>query len=178
MKILLIHQVEEWMLDLDLTSFDIITFDDGLYTQYKFHKEFLQLKKPLYFFISTSIICNGNQRKTYIKCNEAHDLYFNNGDTSHYMTWKQIHELKDNGCIIGGHSDTHPYLNNMSFTKQLKESYNQSKIMMKKFDAHNINITSFAYPYNFKCAGYNILKSFGVTQFFGDERIEIETLKR
>ena len=177
MKTLLVHQVDEWMLDLDLTSFDIITFDDGLYTQYKYYKEFLKLKKPLYFFISTSIICNGNQSKELIKCNEAHDLYFKSGDTSHYMTWEQVHELNDNGCIIGGHSDTHPYLNNMSFIKQLKESYSQSRMMMKVFNEHNISVTSFAYPYNFKCAGYDVLKRNGITQFFGDERIEIETLK-
>ena len=48
----MVHEVEPWMFNLDLSSFDLITFDDGLYSQFFYRSEFLKLNIPLKYFIT------------------------------------------------------------------------------------------------------------------------------
>ena len=55
-KVVMIHEITPEVLQKDLSGFDIITFDDGLYTQYLNHKHFAKFNKKMIFFISTSII--------------------------------------------------------------------------------------------------------------------------
>ena len=54
--ILMIHEFKDTFLNLPLEDY-ILTFDDGLYTQYKFFNEIKKIKTEKYFFISSGIIC-------------------------------------------------------------------------------------------------------------------------
>lgn len=174
----MIHEVESWMLDLDLSEFDIFTFDDGLYSQFKYYNHFLKYNKPMYFFISTNIICDEDElsQKEQISCKEAHRKYFAYKDTSSYMKWNQIQQIyKTENCFIGGHSHNHPKLKGLSLLEQFNISKDEARNMLDTFKNKNITIDSFCYPYNDEILGYNsILKEM---KFFGSERIAIEGLK-
>jgi hypothetical protein len=180
-KILMIHEVEPWMLELDLSEFDEITFDDGLYSQYKNYKHFLKYKKPLLFFISTNIVCEEvrTQNEEVIKCSDAHKLFFEDNNKSNYMTWNQIKEIeKTSNCKIGGHSHFHKKYK----SKKIKEIYekltNCTKTMMDIFNQQEIKIIDFCYPYNKNYPLYEtILKKEEIINFYGEERIAIEELK-
>jgi hypothetical protein len=177
-RVLMIHEVEDWMLGIDLSEYDVITFDDGLYSQYKHYKHFLQFSKPLYFFISTDIVCHKDveQDESVVPCREAHERY-RRGDITSYMTWEQIKTLQYKGCIIGGHGHTH--MRFKSSVKGIQKIYwkikGECKTMMDTFNQQGISINSFCFPYNEDVFGYRpTLKEYGVKDFFGNERIQIE----
>ena len=55
--ILMIHEFKEEFLNLPLENYTL-TFDDGLYTQYKFFNEIKKIDTEKYFFISSNIVCS------------------------------------------------------------------------------------------------------------------------
>jgi len=173
MKIVMIHEITSGVLKKDLSDFDIITFDDGLYTQYKNIEHFLKFKKPLYFSISTSIVCPENieQSDEIIYCGDAHKKAFK-GNFENYMTWKQIQEISYiSGCHISGHCNEHKRI------KTFKEGIKDIKIMQQKFKEYNIKIEAFCYPYNYETPFVTYpVKAAGISQFFGKERIAIENI--
>ena len=93
-NIVMIHEVTDDVLNVNLSNFDILTFDDGLYTQYIHLNHFLQYNKPMYFFISTGIVCPDNviQSTEPIHCEDAHEKS-RNGNLENYMNWKQIQTI-------------------------------------------------------------------------------------
>ena len=177
----MIHEVEDWMLNLDLSEFDVITFDDGLVSQYNNLEHFLKLPKPKIFFISTGIVCpeETTQNNEVITCSESHSRFFKNGDLSNYMKWSQIKEINEKTqCFIGGHSHTHPDLREVKIIHQYKVTQEECYKMVGTFDLQNLCLSHFAYPYNYEALGYKLtLKEFGIPYFFGKERIAIESLK-
>lgn len=180
MNVVMIHEITDDILKLDLSNFDIITFDDGLATQYKFYKHFLQFNKPLYFFISTNIVCSETDEQTFdvISCSAAHELFFEEDCTKHYMKWSQIKEIyHTENCFIGGHSHNHFKIREMPLKMQIDVISDDNIEMMHEFQRNNIIINSFCYPYNDEILYYkHSLKKFNITNFFGKERIKIETL--
>ena len=50
----MIHEFKEEFLNLPLENYTL-TFDDGLYTQYKFFNEIKKIKTNKFFFISSNI---------------------------------------------------------------------------------------------------------------------------
>lgn len=83
--ILEIHRCKKFKCCFD--NVEILTFDDGLYSQFKYFDFFKQLNKPMYFFISTNIVhSNNDSQVSDIECYDAHDNFFKNGDTRAYMT--------------------------------------------------------------------------------------------
>ena len=172
LKIVMIHEITPNVLKTDLSDFDIITFDDGLYTQYLHHEHFAEFGKPMYFFISTGIVSNGVQSSEVIYCGDAH-IKARNKNFENYMTWDQIKEL-DLLYNIGGHSHTHPMLKKMSLKDQIIEAKFEIKTMMETFKNQNIKIDSFCFPYNDDIIGYRAyLKN---VTFFGRKRIPVENL--
>jgi len=172
----MIHEITQKVLETNISYFDILTFDDGLYTQYLNYKHFLKFNKPMYFFISTNIICPKDKKQSdeVIYCGDAHKKAFN-GNFENYMTWEQIKEIYNTpGCFIGGHTHTHPRIK----VKGLVNQYNICKIevanMLQTFKENNININSFCFPYNEDFITYRgLLKGF---DFFGKERVAIEDI--
>ena len=174
MKVVMIHEITPRVLKVDLSKYDIITFDDGLYTQYLHHKHFAKFNKPMYYFISTNIICPETitQKKSPIYCGEAHEEAFK-GNFENYMTWTQIKELSSL-YNIGGHSHNHPRIQGKSLSIQYAVCNFEVTEMLKKFKEHNIKIDSFCFPYNEDIIFYrSLLKEF---KFFGIEREAIELI--
>lgn len=180
--IVMIHEVHDWMLGLDLSQY-IITFDDGLYTQYKHLKHFLNFKTEKYFFVSTNIVnpIFTEQENDVIACSTAHKDFFTTGNTAPYMNWDQIREIAQSpNCFIGGHSHEHKDLRG---NKDLKIVYehlkNDTNKMLETFQREGIRVDSFCFPYNYEAPLYKeILKKEGIRTFFGKERIAIEELRK
>ena len=71
--ILMIHEFSDFMMDLPLEDY-VLTFDDGLYTQYTHFEKIRQIDTDKIFFISTGIVapeCT-SQSDEFIECAEAH----------------------------------------------------------------------------------------------------------
>ena len=170
MKILLLHEIKEWMLDVDLSVYDLITFDDGLYSQYQHLEHFLKFKKPIIFFIAANMVCEENhiQNNEIVSCVQARQEFLN-GNKSNYMKWSQINEIK-NIIEIGGHGFNH--IKNIYKYKDIRDDTN---LMIQKFESQEIFIKSFAYPFFIETFMYKLyLQSIGIKNLYGNERLEIE----
>ncbi|MFG1483964.1 polysaccharide deacetylase family protein [Halobacteriovorax sp. HFRX-2_2] len=179
--ILMIHEVYEWMLELDLSDYTI-TFDDGLYSQYKHLNHFLKFDTPKIFFVSTNIISPEaeKQNEITIPCAKAHESYFKTGNTSNYMKWSQIKEIASTkDCYIGGHSHQHRDLRSGLNLKELHDHLkDDTDKMLNEFAKQGLNIKDFCFPYNYEAPLYKeILKQRGIENIFGQERVAIEDLR-
>lgn len=171
--ILMIHEVTDWMFDLPLHEYTL-TFDDGLYTQFKYFEDIRKIETEKIFFVSTGIVANEDteQSDVYIDCESAHDLFFSTGDLSHYMNWSQIHRInKEPQCIIGGHGHSHVKLDNSNIVSEIK-------LMNQVFIKQNLNVNHFCFPYNSESEIHRcLLLQNGFTKFYGRSRIDICDIK-
>lgn len=172
-RILEIHQVDERLFDLNLEDY-ILTFDDGLYTQYRYIEELCKINTPKIFFISTGIIAPEDtiQNEQFITCDMAHKAFFENEDKSNYMKWSQIIDLsKRENCIIGGHSHYHRDISNLTLIEKFNHLQFDTKKMVEEFEKFNLKIEHFCFPYNKMYPAYSeLLKKHGIKHFYGDER--------
>lgn len=172
-RVLMIHEVGEWLFDLPLQSY-ILTFDDGLYTQYHHLDRLASIDTDKFFFISTDIVSNTSaQSSEYITCERAHEKYRSTGDRSHYMNWSQIKEIDmTERCTIGGHSHEHM---RAPTSVQLVRDTNK---MIKMFKDHDITPSVFCFPYNKEHNMYRaILQAKGFNKFYGSERIDVNEIR-
>jgi len=154
MKYLMIHKFIEEYLEYNLNDY-ILTFDDGLYNNYKWYP-IIREKFPetqMIFFISTNIIHSGNSpQNPNIDAPDAHDLFFNFNDTSPYMTLDQIKELnKEDNVTIGYHGHNHLNLNDLKqykLKKQLDIFRDDYLTMFNTFDKYDILTDIYCTPYN------------------------------
>ncbi len=65
-------------------------------------------------------------------------------DHQPYMTSSQIQELQNEGHIIGAHSMTHPFYENLTLATQLKETKQSIDWVQKYFPSH---LKTFAFPF-------------------------------
>lgn len=173
MNTIMIHEM--WK-DMYIPEDCTLTFDDGLVSQYKYGRT---LPNKKIFFISTGIICHQNQSQEYITCEEAHRSAFD-GNYENYMTVAQLKNLLNNGIEIGGHSHSHQDLFKLPTlgdkVKHIKEDNEQ---MMEWFKINlNYTPTAFAFPYNYDLNGIykEMLKKYGFTNFYGEERITLDEI--
>lgn len=178
--VLMIHEMSDKLLSLPLESYTL-TFDDGLYSQYYYFDRIKDLKTTKIYFVSSGIVCTDQmQSRVPITCAEAHAKAFS-GNKEDYMTLGQIKELMlDPTVIIGAHSHSHTRLSNFK-TLAEKVIYidKDTALMIKWFEQHlGFRPTSFCFPYNEDLNGLykGILKKWGFTDFYGRERIPVETL--
>ena len=173
--ILMIHEFKEDFLNLNLEDY-ILTFDDGLYTQYLFLDELLKINTDKYFFISSGIVCEEDtkQDNTYITSYDAHKKAFE-GNFVNYMKWSQIKEIfKKPNCYIGCHSHFHKIK-----TADCVECIIEDNRLMNNNFLKNLNFIpdSFCFPYNYETPLYReILSNKGIKNFYGSERIDINDI--
>ena len=171
-QILMIHEVAEWMFNLPLHEY-VLTFDDGLYTQYVHFDKIRAIDTDKIFFISTGIVATEQTKQSdvFIQCHEAHGKLFDSGNLSHYMNWSQIQEIsRESQCEIGAHS--HMHIRHTGFN-----TVHDTNLMMKHFDQNDLTPTSFCFPYNDENEVYRcLLKQHGFDKFYGKERIDIYDL--
>lgn len=180
----MIHEVTEDILNINkdiLKQYRLITFDDGLYSQYKHIEFFKSLDIPLIFFISTNIINTSNVFNHNIICSTAHDNFFNNNDVSSYMSTEQIKEIYyTNNCYIGFHSHNHTYhkiSKKFSLNKLYTDLVLDTELGKEFFKEHNMKFNLFCYPYNKELPLYElILKRNGIKHLYGKGRKDIQEL--
>ncbi len=179
--ILMIHEVSEEMFDLPLRDY-VLTFDDGLYTQYKYRDKIAKIHTEKLFFITSKTVCYGAQSEEYITCRDAHKKAFETGNTENYMTLDQIRELASYPDVtIGGHGYAHVDIEPLSFVDKIEYIKEDTKLMFEWFDQNLwMRPNHFCFPHNNNISGiYNaLLITYGVTHFYGKERIPVESLLR
>jgi peptidoglycan/xylan/chitin deacetylase (PgdA/CDA1 family) len=111
----------------------IITFDDGMLSQYTYAKTILNK----YNFKATF----------YIICNSV--------DKENRMNWNNIQILEEEGHEIGSHSMNHKRRLSKLSEEEMKYEIIQSKICLQE---NGFNVTSFSFPYNDGDNNKNILK--------------------
>jgi hypothetical protein len=80
----------------------ILTFDDGLASQYAYIKELEKINTTKIFFISSEIVCpeDGYQDTLCISCVDSHNSAFA-GHFHNYMKWSQIQHINETpNCSI------------------------------------------------------------------------------
>tara|TARA_R110000787_G_scaffold15338_5_gene47363 strand:+ start:13459 stop:13989 length:531 start_codon:yes stop_codon:yes gene_type:complete len=173
--VLMLHEFKEEFLDLPLENY-ILTFDDGLYTQYKFLDNIKKIKTKKYFFISSGIVCPEyiDQNNEYISCVEAHNKAFK-GNFSNYMKWSQINEINQiENCFIGCHSHYHKLKTADCVECIIDDNKQMSFEFIKNLDFIPDN---FCFPYNYETPLYReILNLKGFKNFYGSERIDISEI--
>ena len=110
----------------------IITFDDGMLSQYTYAKPILDK----YNFKATF----------YIICNSV--------DKENRMNWNNIRTLEEEGHEIGSHSMNHKRLSTLSEEEERYEIIESKRCLQEK----GFNVTSFSFPYNDGDNNKNILK--------------------
>ena len=110
----------------------IITFDDGMLSQFTYAKPILD---------------NYNFKATfYIICNSV--------DKENRMNWNNIQTLEEEGHEIGSHSMNHKRLSELS-EENMKYEIVESKRCLQE---NGFNVTSFSFPYNDGDNNESILK--------------------
>ena len=177
--VLMIHEARSEFTRVNLKDY-VLTFDDGLFSQYVFYQEIKHIPTPKIFFISSNIICQGTQSLDYPTCSAAHEKAFA-GNKEDYMTLEQIKELVlDPWVTIGAHSHNHTRLTQFpSLAEKVKHIQQDTESMIEWFE-NNLRFcpTAFCFPYNEDLDGLykGLLKKWGFTDFYGNERTPIETL--
>lgn len=172
-KILEIHQVDQRLFELNLEDF-ILTFDDGLYSQYKYIDQLCAINTTKIFFISTEIVAGEGtiQNPNFITCSDAHQKFFKNKDKTNYMKWSQIIDIsKREQCIIGGHSHSHKNISELSLKEKFQHLQQDTVKMFDEFKKHGLEIQHFCFPYNQIHPGYQeLLRNNGIKYFYGNDR--------
>jgi peptidoglycan/xylan/chitin deacetylase (PgdA/CDA1 family) len=173
--VLMIHEVGEALFDLPLEDY-ILTFDDGLYSQYHYWPKIKQLNTTKYFFISSDIYCRTQaQSLDFPTCVEAH-VKARQGNYEDYMTVDQILELgQDPQVIIGGHGHKHVDLSKVNGLQNRINIIVEDTDQMIYWFQKNLKFFpySFCFPYNNNADQVYtaVLKQRGFTDFFGQDRI-------
>lgn len=178
--ILMIHTLEEWMFDLSLDKY-ILTFDDGLLSHYYYWKELSKVNTEKIFFISAGIIRNSPPSLDFPSSKEAHNKFFSSKNSEDFMSLDNIKYLKDQTQVtIGAHSYYHEDIRNFnSLNTKINFIRKDTNLMLEWFkDNLSLKPNKFCFPYNYSLGGiYNIvLKDYGFTEFYGENRIPIESL--
>jgi hypothetical protein len=176
--VLMIHEVREWMFELPLENY-VLTFDDGLYSQFYYYPEFAKIPTQKIYFVSSGVICSGKQSCTFPACSDAHQKAFG-GNFEDYMTVHQIKELmKDPLVEIGGHSHSHTRIQHPRLTDRIAHVMKDTTTMLEWFNTNlGLKPSSFCFPYNDSVQGMYpaLLKRYGFARFYGNERTPIESL--
>ena len=160
----MIHEFRKEFLKLPLDKYTL-TFDDGLLSPFDFWNDIKSINNKKVFFITPSFLSMGFEGKPVDAFLSIDDLLFLQGQPD---------------VIIGAHSYTHskiPHIKRLS--DRIKNINSDTENMLEWFDVHlNMKPTSFCFPYNLYCPIYKTIleKNYGFTDFYGSERIDIETL--
>jgi len=177
--ILMLHELTEAYFDAPLENY-ILTFDDGLYSQYHFWDRLKAINTKKIFFISSGIICTGAQAPDTVACTVAHQKA-RQGNFENFLTIDQIKTIQaDPNTIIGGHSHSHREFSEFStLAEKVEHIKHDTDLMINWFSATLNQFPSyFCFPYNNDLNGIYtaLLKNRGITKFYGSERIPVETL--
>tara|TARA_Y100000741_G_scaffold362894_1_gene349761 strand:- start:1745 stop:2542 length:798 start_codon:yes stop_codon:yes gene_type:complete len=129
----------------------LLTFDDGLISNYLFAKNVLsELSISSIFFIPVKFIMlkSKNDQMDFILKNfcdgNQNSIYFNSIKKKHSMSWDNLAELINDGHTIGSHSFNHPNIKQIESEEKLKlEIIKSSDFLNDKLD---VKINHFSFP--------------------------------
>ena len=176
-SVLMVHTIRDEFLKLELEDY-ILTFDDGLYNHFCYYPKLKHIQTEKIFFISTNIISNTKQSKSFLSSEECHKKAFM-GNKEDFMNLEQLQYLsKETNVFIGGHSHFHKNLNTLSnLNDKVNHIKKDTELMIEWFEK-NLNLfpDKFCFPYNDDLNGLyqTILKTYGINEFYGRERVSIE----
>lgn len=179
MTVYMIHELNRkklLFLDEIVREEDILTFDDGLYSHYRYWGGIRDMfpKNRKIFFIPTEAVRAGAPTDSYVKCEEAMHRW-SLGDHSAYMSWEEISALHEDGAEIGGHGHGHFYSYGDSREEELFNFKKDIEEMNKQFKINlGFKPKTFARPYNKE----QLLEKtiLGDLEIFGGERTDIREL--
>jgi len=141
-RVFMLHAMNEEVLKTldskEILEEDILTFDDSLYSVYKYREELKKIKNKKIIFVSGNMVrLNTTQpNNNVVKCNEAHQKYFDNpieSNLDNYCSIKELKELKENyNFIIGLHGFYHLHIV-FNFEKLNKLSTFYIKLFNKRY---------------------------------------------
>ncbi len=178
--VLMIHEVRESIFELPLSNYTL-TFDDGLYSQYHYFDRFREIPTEKIYFISSGIVCTGVQSLEFPTCKTAHAKAFA-GNFEDYMTIPQIKELMQDPLVtIGAHSHSHLDLYSLPKLFDRVTHIGEDSVLMLQWFQENLGIqpTKFCFPYNEDLNGMYkaVLHKHGFTEYYGQERLAVETIR-
>lgn len=191
MKYFTVHSVCEDLFKLNLSDY-ILTFDDGLFSQY-FYWDLIynNVSSSSVLFIPTRAIILSNFTRPrfsgrFIKfrdCFQAMKRWKQCNMHDDYMTLGEIKFMIENYNVkIGGHGHRHlePMIYKNSLVDSVKIMKEDIDQMFNWFKAHlSITPVDFCFPFNKEDSFLKmLLKDEGIENFYGEERIEIESLCR
>lgn len=181
LKTLTIHGIDpKFFGKLQLRDY-VLTFDDGLFSQYYYWPLLRNLPVKKIFFITTNFIgVDGLGKRKYWKgkmqefpnCFEALEDYRETGNKENYMRLEELQEImQEHNVIIGGHGHNH-----IKFYHNRNQMEQDVISMMEWFDKHlGFRPKHYAYPHYVSPVGMDaILRKYGIKHTYGDWRIEIE----
>jgi len=183
-KVLMIHDVNEDILKLPLSQY-ILTFDDGLYSQFYYWPIIREINTEKIFFITCSYLSDytierptfSGEYHRFMNCIDARIDFEKNNEKSQYMSSCELYTIYSEGGIIGGHSYYHKKYEKGMILDLLEFKHDTEK-MVEWFDKKlKIRTAYYCFPFNKeKMLMRNILKKYGFSYFYGNERIPVETL--
>lgn len=186
METLMIHEVTEQILKLDLSKY-ILTFDDGLYSQYYYWNLLKDIPTTKIFFISSGAIrldetCRpqfNGMYKTFPTCYEAMERWFSDGYLNDYMTLGELKKMRSEGAIIGAHGHMHVGKYKDCFISRLEEFRNDNISMAKWFRENLGEIPKhYCFPFNKEHQTQRavIHVETGIKDFYGKDRKNVVEL--
>ena len=181
-KTLAIHEIRKEFFNAPLENY-ILTFDDGLYSQYYYWPLIKKIKTKKTFFITTNFIGNGPKREQFSgdhrefpSCYDALQSWKDEGNRENYMRLSELKEMINDGAAIGGHSHNHIKFYEGSLVKKIDDICDDIEAMIDWFKTHlNFVPDEYAYPHYEDFIFLKILlKDYGFNKLYGRERIEIE----
>lgn len=154
-KALMIHNLNDSLFNLPLEKY-LLTFDDGTEDHYSYLKQITSIPTEKIYFIVADFI-----------------------NKPGYLSLPQLQTIMEDGIEIGGHSYYHKDLRELNLKDKVEHIKKDTELMFSWFDKElGFRPKSFCFPYNYD--PYNIYKSivkkYNIINFYGSERISIETL--
>ena len=178
-SILMIHDMKEKYLSYPLDKY-ILTFDDCLYSVYKYRQQLSKIDTEKYLAVPTGRILESRTNLVEdIDCVSANNMWLYNNDNSAYMIVEEILEMKKLGFILTGHG--HQHARGIKHSSKLRTNNIQyiqedTSKMLHWFDTYiQERPIAYTFPYNeytlyLKCWLYKE----GFRIFFDNDRIPIE----
>lgn len=186
-EVLAIHEITPEILNIPKETLAkyVLTFDDGLYSQYLYWDFFKDIPTEKIFFITPKALHEGNESDQIedISSAEAHQLFFEFNSTKAFMSLDQLGKLRIAGVTIGGHSFEHTdqdTIAQLSLEHKFKLLKYDTEKMTQWFKRYlDLDIKHFCYPYNNDYSGLYtvIVKSICKdVEIYGNNRHPIESL--
>ncbi len=184
MKTLTIHGITPDFFDGVIEYYNYrLTFDDCLFSQYFYWPLFRFVPVKKIFFVSTNLIgidglgkrkqWNGKDQ-VFPDCFDSLEDFRKTGNRENYMRIEELRDIIDDGVEIGAHG--HNHIKFFDTYSQLADDVEQMLLWFEKY--LNIRPTKFAFPHYVDIPIVKkTLETVGFTEFYGNERLEIEQEK-